>query len=76
MPSKSTKKSALQYLGLGLFAISLLVFTAMLGLDDYKFSEELILDERLFNKLTSRLPERKPGSLPSHLAPPLLPRKS
>jgi len=45
MPSKSTKKSALQYLGLGLFAISLLVFTAMLGLDDYKFSEELILDE-------------------------------
>lgn len=45
MSTKSTKKSALQYLGLGLFAISLLVFTAMLGLDDYKFSEETILSD-------------------------------
>ncbi len=43
MPTKSTKKSILQYLGLGLFAISLLVFTAMLGLDGYKFSEEQII---------------------------------
>ncbi len=38
MPSTSTHKSTLQYLGLGLFAIALLVFTGMLGLDHYKFT--------------------------------------
>jgi polyferredoxin len=45
MPTVSTKKSTLQYIGLGLFAVSLLVFTAMLGLDDYQFSEETVLSE-------------------------------
>lgn len=40
MPTTSTKKSALQYLGLALFAIALLIFTLMLGLDDYKFSTD------------------------------------
>lgn len=40
MPTTSTKKSALQYLGLGLFAISLLIFTAMLGLDNYQFTAD------------------------------------
>lgn len=40
MPSTSTKKSALQYIGLALFAIALLIFTAMLGLDNYTFQEE------------------------------------
>jgi polyferredoxin len=43
MPSKSTKKSAIQYLGLALFAVALLIFTAMLGLDDYKFTESQLL---------------------------------
>ena len=43
MPSTSTPKSALQYVGLGLFALSLLIFTFMLGLDNYSFSEEQIL---------------------------------
>ena len=38
MPSTSTHKSTLQYLGLGLFAIALLVFTGMLGLDHYNFT--------------------------------------
>lgn len=38
MPTTSTKKSALQYLGLGLFALALLIFTAMLGLDNYAFT--------------------------------------
>ncbi|MEL7160784.1 MAG: 4Fe-4S dicluster domain-containing protein [Bacteroidota bacterium] len=42
MPSTTTKKSALQYLGLGLFALALLVFTAMLGLDHYSFTPEAI----------------------------------
>ncbi len=40
MPTTSTKKSAQQYLGLGLFAIALLIFTAMLGLDNYQFTAE------------------------------------
>lgn len=40
MPATSTKKSSLQYFGLGLFAISLLVFTAMLGLDNYRFTAD------------------------------------
>ncbi|MEL6141477.1 MAG: hypothetical protein AAFU67_07645, partial [Bacteroidota bacterium] len=39
MPSKSTKKSTLQYIGLGLFALALLAFTAMLGLDNYRLDE-------------------------------------
>ncbi|MEM1357220.1 MAG: 4Fe-4S dicluster domain-containing protein [Bacteroidota bacterium] len=43
MPSTSTKKSALQYLGLGLFAIALLIFTAMLGLDNYTFTENALI---------------------------------
>ena len=43
MPSTSTKKSAIQYLGLGLFITALLIFTAMLGLDNYKFSEDIIV---------------------------------
>lgn len=40
MPSTSTKKSALQYIGLGLFAIAMLVFTFMLGLDNYQFKAD------------------------------------
>ncbi|MEM6769790.1 MAG: hypothetical protein AAF597_04310, partial [Bacteroidota bacterium] len=40
MPTTSTKKSALQYLGLGLFVLALLIFTAMLGLDDYQFTAD------------------------------------
>ncbi|OAV43370.1 4Fe-4S dicluster domain-containing protein [Lewinella sp. 4G2] len=40
MPSTSTKKTGLQYLGLGLFALSLLVFTFMLGLDNYTFNAD------------------------------------
>ena len=36
----STHKTPLQYLGLGLFAVSLLVFTLMLGLDHYTFTPE------------------------------------
>ena len=40
MPSTSTPKTALQYLGLGLFAVALLVFTAMLGFDNYDFEAD------------------------------------
>ena len=40
MPSTTTPKSALQYVGLFLFAAALLVFTGMLGLDDYRFTPE------------------------------------
>lgn len=42
MSSKSTYKSTLQYLGLALFAVALLIFTAMLGLDNYKFSADAL----------------------------------
>ncbi|NJC27049.1 4Fe-4S binding protein [Neolewinella antarctica] len=40
MPSTSTKKSVLQYVGLALFAIALLIFTFMLSLDNYQFNAE------------------------------------
>ena len=40
MPSTSTKKTALQYVGLALFSVALLIFTAMLGLDNYTFKAE------------------------------------
>lgn len=39
MPATSTEKSALQYIGLALFALALLIFTVMLGLDNYAFNE-------------------------------------
>ena len=42
MSSTSTKKSLLQYIGLALFAIAMLIFTAMLGLDDYTFTQDAI----------------------------------
>jgi len=40
MASKSTKKNQAQYVGLGLFALALLFFTVMLGLDNYQLSED------------------------------------
>ena len=43
MPTTNTKKSALQYLGLGLFALSLVLFTVVLGLDGYRFNQEELL---------------------------------
>ena len=42
MPAKRTHKTALQYAGLTLFALALLIFTAMLGLDDYRIDAELL----------------------------------
>ncbi|MEM9836249.1 MAG: 4Fe-4S dicluster domain-containing protein [Bacteroidota bacterium] len=39
MATKSTKKSPLQYVGLALFTLSLLIFTLMLGLDRYEINE-------------------------------------
>ncbi|MEM7575058.1 MAG: 4Fe-4S dicluster domain-containing protein [Bacteroidota bacterium] len=39
MASKSTKKTLLQYLGLGLFSVALICFTLMLGLDNYRVDE-------------------------------------
>ncbi len=40
MAIKSTPTSSLQYLGLGLFSLALLLFTLMLGLDKYSLSEK------------------------------------
>ncbi|CAH1001190.1 hypothetical protein LEM8419_02088 [Neolewinella maritima] len=40
MPSKSTPKSSLQYIGLGLFCLALLVFAGMLAVETYQLSEE------------------------------------
>ena len=40
MPSKSTKKSTLQYLGLALFAIALVIFTAMPTLETFSLAQE------------------------------------
>ena len=40
MPSTSTKKSAIQYIGLALFALSLLIFTAMPALESYQLAEQ------------------------------------
>ncbi|WP_232830136.1 4Fe-4S dicluster domain-containing protein [Lewinella sp. IMCC34191] len=40
MPDKRTHKSTIQYIGLGLFVLSLLVFTAMLALERYRLTEE------------------------------------
>lgn len=42
MPGKYTKKSTLQYMGLGIFSLALLLFTLMLGLDDYRLTEEAL----------------------------------
>ncbi len=39
MPSKSTQKNTLQYVGLGLFCIALLVFAGMLGIESYRLTE-------------------------------------
>lgn len=39
MATKSTHKTPMQYVGLGLFVLSLLVFTFMLGLDKYQITE-------------------------------------
>ena len=39
MPSKSTHKTGLQYVGLGLFCLALLVFAGMLGVESYQLSE-------------------------------------
>ena len=41
--TKATQKTALQYVGLGLFAVALLIFTLMPGLDNYRISEEMLL---------------------------------
>lgn len=43
MPATSTKKSALQYSGLALFAVALLIFTALPGIDDYQLSDEQLV---------------------------------
>ena len=42
MPSKRPHHTTLQYVGLALFAVALLVFTAMLGLDNYRFTPEML----------------------------------
>lgn len=43
MPNKKyTHKSLIQYVGLSLFAVALLIFTIMLGLDNYQFKPEQI----------------------------------
>ena len=42
MSRKSTPKTALQYVGLGLFALALLLFTAMLGLERYTATAETL----------------------------------
>ncbi len=39
MPSTSTKKSALQYVGLALFCLALLIFTVMPALETYQLAE-------------------------------------
>jgi polyferredoxin len=52
MPTTATPKSILQYLGLGLFALALLTFTAMLGLDSYTFTAD---------DLTSAFPTEEEG---------------
>ena len=39
MPSTSTKKSTIQYLGLALFCLSLLIFTALPSLENYTLNE-------------------------------------
>ncbi len=43
MPAKTTHKTTLQYVGLALFALSLLIFTGMLGLENFRLSEEALL---------------------------------
>ena len=40
MPSKSTHKNGLQYIGLVLFCLSLLIFAGMLAVERYQLSEE------------------------------------
>ena len=42
MSDKRTHKTILQYVGLGLFGLSLVLFTAMLGLDNYRFDAEML----------------------------------
>ncbi len=37
---KSTNKNALQYLGMGLFVLSMLLFVALLGIESFRLSEE------------------------------------
>ena len=39
MPSKRTRKNTLQYVGLGLFCIALLIFAGMLAVERYQLSE-------------------------------------
>ncbi|WP_420458525.1 4Fe-4S binding protein [Neolewinella sp.] len=39
MPSKSTQKNTLQYVGLGLFCIALLIFAGMLAVESYRLTE-------------------------------------
>ena len=43
MPAKRTDRSALQYLGLGLFALALVLFTALLGLESYRIEADALL---------------------------------
>jgi ferredoxin len=43
MPSKRTHKTTLQYIGLGLFAVALLLFTLMLGVDNYRIDREMLV---------------------------------
>lgn len=45
MPSTATAKTPLQYVGLGLFVLALLIFTAMLGVDGYKFDRDQFLNQ-------------------------------
>ncbi len=42
MASKRTPKTAVQWLGLGLFCIALVLFTAMLGLESYQATADVI----------------------------------
>ncbi|MFK8055373.1 MAG: 4Fe-4S binding protein [Saprospiraceae bacterium] len=42
MSKKSTPKTAIQWLGLGLFCVALLLFTAMLGLEQYSITSDVL----------------------------------
>ena len=42
MPSTRTHKTTLQYVGLGLFAVAMLLFTLVLGLDNYRIDREML----------------------------------
>lgn len=56
MPTTSTRKTVVQYIGLGVFALALLFFTAMLGLDNYQLDQVTVTE-----LLDSNFPEEKSG---------------